>query len=63
MAKKQKIGSTEGKKEATSSQGKASSPDKLTKAGKKGEVELTEDDLKGVSGGAVDYFDKSTPTF
>jgi hypothetical protein len=60
MAKKQKIGSTEGKKEAASSRGKAYSPDKLTKAGKKGEVELTEDDLKAVSGGAVDYFKSET---
>jgi hypothetical protein len=51
MAKKQKIGSTEGKKETTSSQGKASSPDKLTKAGKKGDIELSEDELKAVAGG------------
>jgi hypothetical protein len=59
MAHKKETRSTRGEKETTSSQGKAAAPDKLTKAGKKGEVELTEDDLKAVSGGAVDYFDKS----
>jgi hypothetical protein len=39
-------GSTEGKKEATSTQGMASSPDKPTKTGKKADAELTENDLK-----------------
>ena len=40
------------KKETTSLQGRASSPDRLTKTGKKGDVELPKDDLKTVSGGA-----------
>jgi hypothetical protein len=53
MAKKPEIRSTEGegKNRAASPQGKASSPDKLTKAGKKGDIELSEDELKGVAGG------------
>jgi hypothetical protein len=53
MADKKETHSTHGKKETTPSQGKEASPDKLTKTGKKGEVELTEDDLKAVSGGGV----------
>ena len=53
MTKEQQIASTEGKKETTSSRGKAASPDKLTEAGKKGEVELSEDELKAVAGGDV----------
>jgi bacteriocin-like protein len=32
---------------------KKSSPDKLLKASKKGEAELTEDELKRVSGGSI----------
>jgi hypothetical protein len=35
---------------------KSSSPDKLVKTGKKGEVELTEDELKRVSGGGAIKF-------
>jgi hypothetical protein len=58
MAKKQDIRSTEGRKGSASSQGKASSPDKLTKVGKKGDIELSEDELKGVAGGAFDAFSK-----
>jgi hypothetical protein len=63
MADKKETHSTHGEKETTSSQGKAASPDKLTKAGKKGEVELTEDDLKAASGGVGRSFDKSSPGF
>jgi bacteriocin-like protein len=53
MANKKENHSTHGMKEATSTQGMASSPDKPTKTGKKGDVELTENDLKAVSGGTV----------
>jgi hypothetical protein len=51
MVDKTQAYSTHGKKETASSQGKAASPDKLTKTDKKGDVELTEDDLDGVCGG------------
>jgi len=35
---------------------KGTSPDDLTKTTKKGNVELSEEELKKASGGAVDYF-------
>jgi bacteriocin-like protein len=54
VADKKENHSTHWKKETTSSQGKAGSPDKLTKAGKKGDKELSEDELKAVAGGATD---------
>jgi bacteriocin-like protein len=53
MAAKKESHSTHGKKEATSTQGMASSPEKPTKTGKKADVELTENDLKTVSGGCT----------
>jgi len=39
---------------------KTSSPDKLAKSGRKGKVELSEDDLKKVSGGTlgVQHYEK-----
>ena len=54
MTKKEQIRSKSGKKGTTAPLGeaaKAHSPDKLTKAGKTGDIELDDDDLKGVSGG------------
>jgi len=39
---------------------KPTSPDTLIKGGKTGKVELSEDELKDVSGGAVDAFIKIT---
>ena len=55
MADKKETHSSHGKKEANASQGKATSPDKLTEASKKSHIELSEDELKAVAGGA--YFD------
>ncbi len=46
-------------KKADVSQKKAASPDALTKGQKKGDIELSESDLKAVAGGAqVDFFSK-----
>jgi bacteriocin-like protein len=54
MTKKPENRLTTGKDKTMSSPEKASSPNQLTKTGKKGDVELTENDLKTVSGGAID---------
>jgi len=61
MTKKEQIPSKAEKQETVSPHGgsaQTSSPDKLTKTGKKGDVELTDDELKNVAGGAVDAFMK-----
>ena len=46
----------EAKGKSVASSGKPiSSPDELVKTGKTGDVELTENDLKAVSGGSCDH--------
>ena len=63
MVDKKKPVSTRDAKGAASAKGKAGSPDRLVGAGKKGDVELGEDELKGVAGGAqVDFFLKIDKT-
>jgi bacteriocin-like protein len=56
MTKKPENRSTTGKDKTMSSPEKTSSPNRLTKTGKKADVELTENDLKTVSGGAFDAY-------
>jgi len=57
---KEKAMSTDKKTEAPQHQPKTATPDALIKTAKKGDVELTEEELVRVAGGAaVDYFSKN----
>ena len=53
MADQNETHSTHGNKDTTLSQRKTSSPAKLTETGKKGDGELSENELRAVAGGTT----------
>ena len=56
MPKKKEFNPTRGKKEKAPSREGSTSSDKLPKSAQKGDVELSDDDLKDVAGGAFDTY-------